>query len=64
MSIAPVTGIDALIEGFPHKPAKILRFPTFETLKELKLALEANASSVSRNLGGGRHGYLGTVINA
>jgi hypothetical protein len=64
MSIATVTGIDALIEGFPHKPSKILGLPTFETLKELKLALEANASSVTSNLGGGRHGYLGAVIDA
>jgi hypothetical protein len=64
MSIATVTRINALIEGFPHKPAKILGQPTFETLKELKLALEANESSVSSNLGGGRHGYLGAVIDA
>jgi hypothetical protein len=39
MSIATVIGIDALIEGFPHKPAKIFGLPTFETLKELKEAL-------------------------
>jgi hypothetical protein len=64
MSAATAIGIDALIEGFPHKPAKILGLPTFETLKELKEALEANAASVSSNLGGGNHSYLGAVINA
>jgi hypothetical protein len=50
--------------GIPHKPTKIPGLPSFETLKELKLALEANASSVSSNLGGGKHGYLGAVIDA
>jgi hypothetical protein len=64
MLVAAVIRIDALIEGFPHKPAKILGLPTFETLKELQEALEANAASVSSNLGGGKHSYLGAVINA
>jgi hypothetical protein len=64
MSLAAVIGINALIEGFPHKPSKIHGLPLFETLKELKLALEANASSVSSNLGGGAHGYLGAVLDA
>jgi hypothetical protein len=64
MSITTITGIDALIEGFPHKPSKILGLPTFETLKELKLVLEASTSSVTSNLGRGRHSYLGAVINA
>jgi hypothetical protein len=57
MSVATITGIDALIEGFPHKPAKILGLPTSETLKELKHVLEANAASVPSNMGEGRHGY-------
>jgi hypothetical protein len=63
MLVATVIGIDALIEGFPHKPAKIHGLPTFETFKELKEALEANATSVSSNLGGGNHSYLGAVID-
>jgi hypothetical protein len=42
MSVATKIRINALIEGFPHKPAKILGLPAFETLKELKQALEAN----------------------
>jgi hypothetical protein len=64
MSVATVIGIDALIEGFPHKPAKIHGLPSFKTLKELKLMLEANAASVSSNLGSGGHGYLGAVLDA
>jgi hypothetical protein len=44
MLVANVIGIDAVIEGFPHKSAKILGLPTFETLKELQEALEANAA--------------------
>jgi hypothetical protein len=63
MLVATIIGIDALIKGFPHKPAKILGLPSFENLKELKLALETNASSVSSNLGRGRHSYLGAVID-
>jgi hypothetical protein len=60
MSVATVIRIDALIKGFPHKPAKILGLPTLETLKELK---QANALSVSSNLGGGNHSYLGVVLD-
>jgi hypothetical protein len=63
MSLAAVIRIDALIKGFPHK-LSIHGLPLFETLKELKLALEANASSVSSNLGSGGHSYLGAVLDA
>jgi hypothetical protein len=64
MLLNAVIGIDSLMEGFPKKPVKITGLPTFETLKALKKDLEANASSVNSNLGGGRHGYLGAVLDA
>ena len=33
-----------------------------KALKRLKLELQANASSVETDLGGGNHGYLGLVL--
>jgi hypothetical protein len=50
----------------PHGgiPIKIAGLPTFQTLKELKQDLEANAASVSSSLGGGHHGYLGALLDA
>ena len=36
--------------------------PTHKSLKRLKLELQANASSVETDLGGGNHGYLGLVL--
>jgi hypothetical protein len=52
------------MEGFPKKPIKNTGLPTFETLKALKKDLEAKASLVNSNLGGGHHGYLGAVLDA
>jgi len=37
--------------------------PTFQTLKDLKDELRANASSVPSDLGGGQYGHLGLVLS-
>ena len=36
--------------------------PIHKLLKRLKLELQANASSVETDLGGGNHGYLGLIL--
>ena len=42
---------------------KIHGAPTYETLKNMKNELKANATSVTSTLGGGTHGHLGKVLN-
>ena len=44
-------------------PTKIEGEPTHATLTTLQKELQANASSVDSNLGGGNHGYLGLVLS-
>ena len=43
-------------------PTPIRGVPTCKALKRLKMELQANASSVETELGGGNHGYLGLVL--
>jgi hypothetical protein len=50
------------IAAFPRKPEKIQGPPTFESLRELRKTLQANAASVPSVLGGGAHGYLGVIL--
>ena len=48
---------------FKYKtPTPIRGEPTHKSLKRLKVELQANASSVETDLGGGNHGYLGLVL--
>ena len=47
---------------FPYPTAKIEGQPTYATLNTLQKELQANASSVDLDLGGGDHGYLGLVV--
>ena len=48
---------------FKYKtPTPIRGEPTHKALKRLKTELQANASSVGSDLGGGDHGYLGIVL--
>ena len=55
--------IDYASSYFKFKtPTPIRREPTHKSLKRLKLELQANASSVETDLGGGNHGYLGLVL--
>jgi hypothetical protein len=63
MSLTAIIGINSIMEGFPKKPIKFAGLPMFETLKELKQDLKANASSIASSLGGGQHGYLGAVLD-
>ena len=43
---------------------KIHGEPTFDAIKKIKDELKANAMVVNSELGGGRHGHLGLVLNA
>ena len=43
-------------------PTPIRGVPAYKTLNLLKLELQANASSVETDLGGGNHGCLGLVL--
>ena len=53
------TDIDKIVEGFPHPTiVPIHGLPTFETIAELNLQLNANAASVQSNLGDGQLGLL------
>ena len=55
--------IDYISLYFKYKTPTLIRSePTNKILKRLKLELQANASSVETDLGGGNHGYLGLVL--
>ena len=55
--------IDYASSYFKYKtPTPIRGEPTHKSLKRLKMELQANASSVETDLGGGNHGYLGLVL--
>ena len=55
--------IDYASSYFKYKtPTPIHGEPTHKSLKRLKLELQANASSVKIDLGGGNHSYLGLVL--
>ena len=57
------TRIDYASTYFPYPtPTPIQGEPTYKSLKRLKNELQANASSVESDLGGGDHGYLGLVL--
>jgi hypothetical protein len=64
MAPSTVPNIDAIIDGFPKKPTKIIGTPTFQTLIKLKLDLQENTSLVPSNLGGAQNGYLGLILSA
>ena len=57
---------DKITTGFPHPAVDlILSLPTYETIKELHIQLNANAASIFANLGDNQHGLLRlTVSNA
>ena len=57
------TSIDYITIYFQYKAlTKIHGAPTYETLREMKDQLKANAASVNTNLGGGANGHLGIVL--
>ena len=52
-------GIEGIIEGFPHPIIpKHTGYPTYESIADTHLKLNANAASVYSELGGGQHGLL------
>ena len=55
--------IDYAASYFKYKtPTPIRREPTNKALKRLQTELQANASSIETDLGGGNHGYLALVL--
>ena len=58
-----IGAIDYVLSYFKYKnPTPIQGEPINKSLKRLKLELQANASSVEMDLGGGNHSYLGLVL--
>ena len=58
-----IGSIDYASSYFKYKtPTPIRGEPTNKALKTLQKELQANASSVETDLGGGNHGYLGLVL--
>ena len=43
---------------------KVHDTPTYEVLKRIKDEIKANATNVQCDLGGGKHGHLGLVLDA
>lgn len=55
--------LDYASSYFKYKtPTQIRGEPTHKSLKILKMELQANASSVETDIGGGNHRYLGLVL--
>ena len=55
--------VDYASSYFKYKtPTPIRGEPTHKSLKRLKIELQANASSVETDTGGGNHGYLGLIL--
>ena len=55
--------VDYASSYFKYKtPAPIKGPPTHQALKCQKKELQANASSIKTDLGGGNHGYLGLIL--
>jgi hypothetical protein len=55
---------DVIIDGFPHPTIPpILGIPTYTTIAEIHLKLNANAASVYSSLGDGAHGLLALTVS-
>ena len=60
----PANAINYAATYFKYKtPTPIRGEPTHRALKRLKTELQANASLIESELGGGDHGYLGLVLS-
>jgi hypothetical protein len=58
------TDIDKIVDGFPHPTiTPIIGIPTYESIAELNLHLNANAASVQSNLGDGQLGLLALTVS-
>ena len=58
-----VPSVEDVTTAFPTAVTKITGEPNYETLKNLKDELKANAASIPTTLGGGTHGYLGLILS-
>jgi hypothetical protein len=55
---------DKIVDGFPHPNiAPIGGIPTYESIAELNLQLNANTASVQSNLGDGQLGLLALTVS-
>ena len=59
-----INKVNNFLEAFPNKVIKHTRRPDYEILNNIKTALKRNFATVPCTLGGGTHGYLGTVLTA
>ena len=55
--------VEDFTNAFPNHLTPIAGEPTYQTLKELKDQLKANAASIPTTLGSGHHGYLGLILS-
>jgi hypothetical protein len=59
-----LTTLSKIVDGFPYPTfPSIVGIPTYEALKDLQLALNANAASVRSNLGNGLLGLLALTVS-
>ena len=58
-----VPSVEDVTNAFPTTVTKITGEPNYESLKNLKDELKANAASIPTTLGGGTHGYLGLILS-
>ena len=58
-----VPSVEDITNVFPTPIIKITGEPNYESLKNLKDQLKANAASIPTTLGGGTHGYLGLILS-
>ena len=58
-----IPSVEDFTNAFPNHLTPIVGEPTYQTLKELKDQLKANAASIPTTLGGGNHGYLGLILS-
>ena len=58
------TDINKIVDGFPHPIIPpIIGVPTYQSISELNLQLNANAASVQSNLGDGQQGLLALTVS-
>ena len=56
--------IDKIIDGFPHPNiAPIVSIPTYKSIPQLNLELNANAASAQSNFGNGHLGLLALTVS-
>lgn len=62
--MSTTANVDYISTNFEYPVlTKITGLPTYESLKTIKDELQANASTVQCDLGGGQHGHLGLVLS-